>query len=492
MALKKKFLHRKIQDFNISKQRFVIGLIYGVVIAFAIYFALYLSRESLRLLTINEFNNIMVLTDHEVNFYNIFFAYIASIFGQSISFSYWFNRPRKFKGKLNKFRVLIVTDQRVINWNFINWFVKLSTSTVLVLWMSMHAYYVISFYSIFAYLFVLIVIVLFLQTWISLRLAFFGKSFKWMVLSFIVISVFSLGMSRINLLDYKTINKDILSENIEYTYKVKLPQSDIYAIGVDRSLYTNVWIVKPKTRNIDTVPLVFIHNNLIPLDSLHDYLSVWMESVSKYKRKKARPKLYIDADIKMKYINRVLKHIVMSNIYKVNYAVTPTNPEYDATYYRDIVFMHLIGYAYYECADMQIPMPPHFNSLKSFDFDDIDSKLIRLSIDDNNNFSFNDSIIKKADLRSSIKSSIAADSSKYLITFKISQEASFGEYFKVLVSAKGAIDEVRSEYSYSKYGLKYSDLHYDENRYEIKKSIMRKYPFALIELPLPITIGTQP
>lgn len=485
MALKKKFLHRKIQDFNISKQRFVIGLIYGVVIAFAIYCALYLSREFFRLLTYNEFSDIMVLTDQEVNFYNIFFAYIASIFGQSISFSYWFNRPRKFRGKHNKFRVLIVTDQRVINWNFINWFAKLSTLTVLMLWITMHAYDVLNFYSVFAYLFVLVVIVLFLQTWTSLRLVFFGKSFKWMVLTFIVISVFSLGISRINFIDYKAINKNILSKNIEYTYKLKIPPSDIYTKSMDGSLTTNIWIVKPKTGNIDTIPLVFMHNELISIDDIHKYAWKWRESIAVYKRKRAMPVLYIDEDIKMKYINRVLQQLVVCNIGKVNYAVTPTSSEYDVTYYQDFVFKHLIGHAYYECADMQMPMPPHYNSLKSFDFEDIDSKLIRLSIDDNNNFSFNDSIIKKADLRSRIKSSIASDTSKYLITFKISQEASFGEYFKVLVSAKGAIDEVRNEYCYAKYGLNYSDLYYDYDFHETRKSIMRKYPFALIELPQP-------
>lgn len=56
----------------------------------------------------------------------------------------------------------------------------------------------------------------------NIRRLFNGKSFRWMLLSFILLSVLSLGLSRINLIDYKTINQIILSKNINYSYHLQL------------------------------------------------------------------------------------------------------------------------------------------------------------------------------------------------------------------------------------------------------------------------------
>lgn len=82
------------------------------------------------------------------------------------------------------------------------------------------------------YVLILVILVLFLHTWLTIRRLFNGKSFRWMLVSAIFLCVFSLGLSRINLIDYKLINEIILSKNINYTHLLQLPEAHVLNGGI--------------------------------------------------------------------------------------------------------------------------------------------------------------------------------------------------------------------------------------------------------------------
>jgi hypothetical protein len=170
-----------------------------------------------------------VLSDKEVNFYNLFFAFVAVIMAQSACFAFWFDRPRRFLERGHHRNTTIVNDQRALNWYFLNWFSKLAVFFGIMFGLAFYGgFYVFSFYPDYNYLFILIVVVLFLQSWSTLRLSFKRKSLKMMLVSMIVVSAVAFGLSRINFVDYKGINQCILSKNVYHKYNLKLPEVSNY------------------------------------------------------------------------------------------------------------------------------------------------------------------------------------------------------------------------------------------------------------------------
>ncbi len=210
----------KTQKFEIPKSQLIIGLVVGLLYAFAFYSILYMSREIFRVFTFQFKNELLILTAKEVYFYNLFFAFIAVILAQSVCFNYWFSRPRRMFEVRHYRKTMIVHDQSVLNWYFLSWFSKLAVSFWIMFGLAFYnGFDVFSFYPDYKFMFILIVIVLFLQTWNSIRLTFKRHSFKWMLLTAFVISVLAFGLSRINLIDYKAINKI-------YTSKTSLNKQD--------------------------------------------------------------------------------------------------------------------------------------------------------------------------------------------------------------------------------------------------------------------------
>ena len=96
----------------IPKYRLISGLFIGIIYAFIFYSFLYFTRESFRLLTADENYSLWVLNDNEVNFYNLFFAFLSVFFSHSICFSFWFERPGKIFGRYQFKAKRILSYQR--------------------------------------------------------------------------------------------------------------------------------------------------------------------------------------------------------------------------------------------------------------------------------------------------------------------------------------------------------------------------------------------
>ncbi len=122
--MKKGFLKTKFKTLEISNSRLITGIVIGLLFSFVFYSFLYIIREMFRIMS-EPFYELWVLTDREVSFYNLFFAFISVIFGQSICFNYWLNRPKRLF-KSERFRkISIINDQRFLLWYFLSWFSKI-------------------------------------------------------------------------------------------------------------------------------------------------------------------------------------------------------------------------------------------------------------------------------------------------------------------------------------------------------------------------------
>ena len=126
MTLSKNFLHKEPNFIELSRFRLIVGGILGLLYSFSFYSFLYIMRESFRILSVTEKYDLWVLTNKEVTFYNLFFAFLSVIIGQSVCFVFWFDQPKKIFGIRNHRKTAIINDQRFLNWYFLSWFSKLA------------------------------------------------------------------------------------------------------------------------------------------------------------------------------------------------------------------------------------------------------------------------------------------------------------------------------------------------------------------------------
>lgn len=155
-----------------------------------------------------------ILSDNEVSFYNLFSAYLSVITALSVCFSFWFDAPKKIFAKKQYKRISIVHEQRFLNACFLSWFPKFMLVTIV--WFGVtfpNGFLVFNLYSEYKYLFILIIIVLFLNLWTTIRLTLKRQSFKLMIASALILSAFAFGLSKVNFADYHKINNIYLQKN---------------------------------------------------------------------------------------------------------------------------------------------------------------------------------------------------------------------------------------------------------------------------------------
>lgn len=101
-----------------------------------------------------------------------------------------------------------------------------------------------------------------------IRLIFGKKSLKWLLYSFLIVTVLSFVLSNLNVVNYRSINESISSKCVFNKYNLELPETNVYRREIRRSLIQNIYIVEPKGKTISNNPLIVIDNKEIPFDRL--------------------------------------------------------------------------------------------------------------------------------------------------------------------------------------------------------------------------------
>ncbi|MCF8296769.1 MAG: hypothetical protein K9J13_04420 [Saprospiraceae bacterium] len=476
MTLKKNFLHTNPKLLDISRFRFIVGIILGLSYSFAFYSFLYLFREVFRYLSITENYDLLVLSDAEVNFYNLFFAFLAVILGQSTCFSFWLDRPRVLGTKFNIRRITMVNDQRALNWYFLSWFSKMVVMfAIFFVVLSYGAFYAISLYPDFNYIFILAVIVLFFQTWNTIRLTFLRKSLKWLLISIIAVSAVSFGLSRINLIDYKSVNEYVLKRNINHNYNLEIPESEVYSSLQRPSLVNDIYVVTKKNKTYE--PIIVVDGKEIQIEDLGQIIAEWEFFVHELERPLMTTRLHIHEEVKMEFVNKLLVHLSYYGANKIAYAVTPIVTLHDKRYYSYCSFIcrnPRYGFVNTKSLPKTIPPPPPPPVTNRFI--NCTDNLFTISQSTVGYYFINDSSIAEKDLKEKFKDIIYSNP-KYIFQFFVNDDSSFSSYFKVLSNVFSAVREVRDEYSKMTFNEELEHLYY--NRYRI---VQEKFPIRYFEI----------
>ena len=177
-------------------------------------------------------------------------------------------------------------------------------------------------------------------------------------------------------------------------------------------------------------------------------------------------RLYIHCDVKMDFINKLKTELSNSGIYRISYAVIPSNADFDTKYYPDISFPTRISNWYSDVTKLN-EIEQEINETPN---------IIQIKQSVNGIITINEKTVEIAKLKSTIKQLIKNNPDCF-IKYNINDSITFSDYFTVLSKSTEAIHELREEYSQWNYAQKYDWLNYEEQR-----EVRDKYPLRILEL----------
>lgn len=448
----------QIRNSETTRKRLIIGLLIGLFVAFTAYSALYIFREVFRYLSITDDFDLWILSDNAVNFYNLVFGFIAVIFGQSAFFSFIFNQPKKIFERKHYLNTSIVNDQQFLNISFIYWFLNLAFLGILFFGLTTPGgFYVLDFYPKYNYAFVLLVIVLFLQTWTTIRRKYKNNSIKWLFISAFLLSILAFGLSKINLIDYNAINEICLRKNIIHSYQINLPESVWTEKWKDNHDEKRIYVATENSK-----PIFIIDSKNVELDNLIYFVSNWEKE--NLGMGFINCKLYISQEQKMSVVNELKTELSKCGVRRIAYAVIPVEKEYDKRYYMDSEIRTLI---------------PLYRSEKDLiDFYDeahLFENIIKIESVEGN-LSLNEKTFPSEEFELQIKKLIK-ENSNYIFKHIIKNNNEYSEYIKIHSLIRRTVEELRNECALLEFGDEFDYLDYDA-----MKKISEKYPFRLIEV----------
>ncbi|MDC6364747.1 MULTISPECIES: hypothetical protein [Flavobacteriaceae] len=195
-------IRHKIQRPNISidvigKNKFWIGVLAGLVSTFALAYFFSHSEELMEYLA-GSLGNKVHLEEEERQFYSYFFAALSTTLGLSISITIWLINIKPGRIGSRIYSKLGQTYALLYFWAIIAVITRFVT-IVPILPLGLEEYNnELDMFNNYYYLFYLLIAVVFLNIWFTVRLVF--KSSKWMFYSFVACLIMTLVLSNIYLL----------------------------------------------------------------------------------------------------------------------------------------------------------------------------------------------------------------------------------------------------------------------------------------------------
>ncbi len=439
----------------------------GVLVAITFYALLYYSRDIFRELSARQPEFFWELTTDEINFYNFFYAAISSLLGQSVCFNIWFHRSRKMFSPPKLFRIRVLNDHTLLIWYFLTWFGKLAFVYWIFFGMTFWGgHYVFSFYPDYNYLFYLILAVLFLQSWTNFRLLFVKQSLKWVLMSAIILGLFSFALSKVNFIDQEAYQQRKTEGSIYFKYNFELPQSDYYERP--NSYLSHELVLVLDSSNTESTYLILFEGKEIPLREITVAIRAERNQINEAERGLFHIKLYVDQRVSIEFVEKVKAEIARAGVNKIYYMVVPLNPEYDVRYYSNYGIEDRIHLSHYYPDsvkyDTTYSQPPWLTQEQS---PKISPTKIRV----------NSSKLNQHELRELLEGRIKEEPAK-IIRYNYNPSDPFSKYLRVLSAAHLAVDSLRQELY-----IQMADTMKEYNEYDLRNEINNQIRFGFQAIP---------
>ncbi len=428
MKFSRLFYDSRVSFNKIPINWIIISVVVGLLSALTIYNFFYVIRESFRVMTFGFANLPYTLTEEDRNSYNLFFAGLSVIFANSITINMLLSRPSNILSWRNPIRRRIVNDQVFLNFNFTYWFTKMGL-----------CFFVFSmccldfdFSPYVGVLSTLLLLVLYFDSWKGLIRIFHRNRFKVQTIHFGVMLFLTFGLSKINTVNYKSIDKAAVESSPVYA----LPHSNFY----DEFQFNNNPEVTINLELLDNGKLeIWYYGDRVTFYDIPSIIAAERASM----REELIPYLYVrisaDRSLQIKHVKTVEKILydigqrnIIYNIYnedllshrfekrgvkfKISHSIKNFNPD----------------------LDFIMPPSPQIEVLLNYSQDFKDT----LKVNIGTVIKLNDSITYKNDLVKKFKTHIA---SEILFEYSYEKECVLQDYISVLSSHKIAVNELRKQ-----------------------------------------------
>jgi hypothetical protein len=265
-----RFRKDKISIQNIGRQRFWIGIVAGLISAISISLFFNHSREVLRLFT-GMSTDLLILKENELLFFNYFFSFLSSVLGLSITIWIWMQNKKHSRRKDRIYKQLSVTNTILIFWVILMIISRFGSILPIVLFGTPGYDNHLNLYEEYWILFVLIPIVVFTQSWFTVRLVY--QAGRWIFLSFLfcILTAFTLQLTT-------TVNQEKLNSAYhqrfekDYNYIDQEIRIAKEKYGIDYNEQT-VEILKKRItessiKQIESIKKAFSADNPVTLDTI--------------------------------------------------------------------------------------------------------------------------------------------------------------------------------------------------------------------------------
>ena len=476
MKLKRRFYDDSINFRNLSIKRFAVGLFVGLISAFTIYSFFYVLSESFRVISFGNMNygfqnsqNIISETDR--SFYNLFFAGLSLIIGNSISILYIFSKPDKIINRLNPKRKRIINDQIFLGFNFMSWFNKIGLAFG-VFSMCCMDFEFLPYFKPLAYL---LLAVLYLDSWKNLSLVIRKNRFKIQGTHLLVMLILTIGLSKIDIINYKAIDELSLKNNPI----VNLPDSDFYNDSeVWNSFELSFKLKLDENNNLE----IFTEDKMkIGLYDVSDYIFKERASVRQELMYFLKVRILADKDINIKYVKMLEAELYAINQYRVIYEVYNDNLLRSKLKNGSIYKTNTSSILKYRLNSNKTykknlpPARPKY-SCKSFYKDTLKIKI-------NNQIKINGLLIPNTDLVKKFKNHINTET---LFLYHLDYKTTYQDYIKILSSHLKAVYELREK---EQTVLKKNRYDNNEDYRKEQNKLKLKFPIQIIEKRLDSSVS---
>lgn len=205
--LEKGFLKHKY-SFKVTKGRFLISALIGFTASFCIYSFFCLFREFFRTMEFTQGNGPLLFDTATRYTQNLNFAMLGLALGNALFLGVLFRKP--LATSLPEYKRLgIMNNQVFLGFNFFYVFAKFFILGGVFMAISFD----LNGLSTHFWLFLMIALVLFLESYVTLLRSFRRKAFRAMWINLLILAVVCVPMARTSVFDYKEIDKALLANN---------------------------------------------------------------------------------------------------------------------------------------------------------------------------------------------------------------------------------------------------------------------------------------
>ena len=459
MKLRRLFYDSSVNFRNISNLKVILSIVIGICSSIVIYSFFYILSESFRAMSIGYGNTPQILSELNRRYYNLFFAGLSVVFGNSIALNFIFSKPQRITHRFNSKRKRLINDQIFLSFNFSYWFAKIGFSFGVFSMCCMD----FEFLSYFKYISILLLIVLYLESLKALgQLLNNSQRFRFVLIHFSCLLLVTFSLSKLNVIDYKGLDKMMLENSpiMDYPYS-NFNNEDVYSYRYSMELKLEV----EEKGKIN----VYADDRKWSLKEVPKLILMWRASMREETIPFLTVNLIADKNTKINVLKELELQMYSINQRRVSYTVRTDDLLFSRFERRGFEIKITSDVLALRDEADNFPYPQILNEK-----DDGINDTIRIQIGKNILFK-NKKIANNEDLKNRF---ITTHSKTTAFEYNYQKDATYQDYINVLAAHFSAVEKLRKEKQ-----TIFIDYEYQRNESydEEKRQLRRQFPIIILE-----------